>query len=177
MCFLDTFVRRRFLPDFAVQYVTEENFHIGLRRNSGSEKWEWTDGSKVDYIRTEDPLGVAGPACVWATLGVRSPTSVWHPVECDSWERSYVCVASASSRVPSTGGATTGGPPGNSTAPSHTDGPAGTGATKGFESGKNCEDAVAAWKCKTLKTVYACKASKYISYPEKNCAKTCGLCH
>ncbi|KAH7726125.1 FRAS1-related extracellular matrix protein 1 [Aphelenchoides avenae] len=167
------------LLDFALKYVTEENFHIALRRNAHSDKWEWTDGSKVDYIRSEDPLGVAGPACVWATLGVRSPTSVWQPVECNKWERSYICVADASSPVPSTGGATPRGPLRNSTAPSHTDGPTsgGSGVTVDVKIGKKCEDAVAAWKCKTLKTVYACKASKYIAYPEKNCAKTCGLCH
>lgn len=39
-----------------------------------------------------------------------------------------------------------------------------------------CKDTVASWKCKTLKAVYACKATKYIKYPAKNCARTCGLC-
>ncbi|KAH7711665.1 hypothetical protein AAVH_21022, partial [Aphelenchoides avenae] len=70
------------------------------------------------------------------------------------------------------------GPQLTTTAPAHTvtEKNSGTDNDEDSKTDKNCEDAVASWKCTTLKTIYACKASKYISYPEKNCAKTCGLC-
>ncbi|KAH7706943.1 hypothetical protein AAVH_25826, partial [Aphelenchoides avenae] len=41
---------------------------------------------------------------------------------------------------------------------------------------KECKDVAPAWACKGLKKIYACKAPKFIKYPAKKCAKTCGLC-
>lgn len=38
--------------------------------------------------------------------------------------------------------------------------------------GQACEDKVSPWKCKSLKTVYACKASAYFKHLSENCAKT-----
>ncbi|KAH7704698.1 Low affinity immunoglobulin epsilon Fc receptor [Aphelenchoides avenae] len=162
------------LRDYTIKYINAEYFHIGLRRNASSGEWQWIDGSNVDYSRWEQALTEASPTCAWAFFGVRSTAGRWRPVECNLWERSYICVAPASGSVPMAHDGTSNAPSANSTASSRPVSEENT--EEGVETGKTCEDTVAAWKCKTLKTVYACKASNYISYAAKNCAKTCGLC-
>ncbi|KAH7694532.1 C-type lectin-1, partial [Aphelenchoides avenae] len=94
------------LHDYAaylLEYSDAEYFHIGLRRSASSGEWQWTDGSKMDYARWKEH-SEASPACAYAKFSVRSRTSLWRPVECNSWQRAHICVARVSGSFPTTYG-------------------------------------------------------------------------
>ncbi|KAH7721259.1 hypothetical protein AAVH_11222, partial [Aphelenchoides avenae] len=136
--------------------IVEEIFHIGLRYIPGvTGEWVWLDGTKANYTNWYSPrYGVlytppnpANGQCAQASL-VRDGGR-WYPEPCSVVKRPSVCELPLSSE-----GETS---PETDTKP-------------------ECKDAVAAWKCNSLKTIQACKVAQYFKYLEKNCAKTCGFC-
>ncbi|KAH7711117.1 hypothetical protein AAVH_21589 [Aphelenchoides avenae] len=44
------------------------------------------------------------------------------------------------------------------------------------ETNTDCADTLSTWKCRSLKTLRACKAGQRLQNVQKNCAKTCGFC-
>ncbi|KAH7695615.1 hypothetical protein AAVH_37323, partial [Aphelenchoides avenae] len=109
----------------------------------------------------------------------------WFPLDCNYTEWPTVCErsalkrnvgneqlkttdvsggSSAASAVTPTAGTTTGQDPDTAT----------TAGAKPVN--KACKDKAAAWKCKSLTAIYACKAGAYFKYLEENCARSCPFC-